>query len=77
MEGKQAKRWYVKFLKRLLNVAVHNAFVVYSSLNKPHHLTYILDLIKVVLTHKPQVTSPAGPGRPSINYPPERLWGDT
>jgi len=41
-----------------------------------HHLTYWLDLIKsLILTYKPSVTGPVGPGRPSINYPPESFLG--
>lgn len=71
-----AEKWYVKFFKRLVNVAVNNAFVVYNSKNKTHLLTFHLDPIKaLILTHKPQARSPAGPGRPSINPPPERLLG--
>jgi hypothetical protein len=37
LERKQAKKWYVKFFKRLINVAVHNAFVAHNSRNKKHH----------------------------------------
>jgi hypothetical protein len=75
LERKRAKKWYVKFFKRLVNVAVNNALVVYNG-NKMHHVIYRLDLIKaLMLTHKPQVGSPAGPGRPLINPPPERLFG--
>ena len=75
LERKRAKKWYVKFFKRAVNAAVHNAFMVYKSRNKTHHLTYHLDLLKaLILTHRPQVTSHVGPGRPSINPPPERLF---
>jgi hypothetical protein len=61
---KTSKQWYVKIFKRLLNVAVHNTFMVYNSSSKTHHVTYRLDVVKAfILTHKPHVTSPAGPGR--------------
>jgi hypothetical protein len=74
-ERKQAKKWYVKFFKRLVNVAVRNVFVVCNSRNKTHHLTYRLELIKaLIFTYKPQVASPAGPVRLSVNHPPERLF---
>jgi hypothetical protein len=54
LERKQAKKWCVKFSKRQVNVAVHNAFVLYNSKNKTLHLTYHLDLIKApILTHRP------------------------
>jgi hypothetical protein len=74
MESKWAKKWYMKCFKRLINVAVHNAFVVYNSRNKMYYLTYHMGLIKAfILTHKPQAASPAGPGAPSINPPPDDL----
>jgi hypothetical protein len=64
----------VKFSKRLINVAVHNAFGICNSRNKTY-LIYRSDLIKaLILTYKPQAASPAGHGRPSIIHsPPERL----
>jgi hypothetical protein len=50
--------------------------MVYNSRNRTHHFTYRLDLIKALIhTHKPQITSPAGSGRPSIIHP-ERLGKD-
>lgn len=47
---------FVKFFKRLVNVAVCNMFIICNN-------------------SEPQVTSPAGPDRQSINHPPERLSG--
>jgi hypothetical protein len=52
---------------RLLNVAFHNAFVVYNSRNKTHDLNYRSDLIKaLILTHKPQVLLDLTISKPSI-----------
>jgi hypothetical protein len=39
----------MKIFKRLLNVAVHDAFMVYNSRNKTHHLTYRLDVVKALI----------------------------
>jgi hypothetical protein len=51
-------------------------FVACSSRNETHHLTCTLDLtIAIILTHRPQVASPFGHGRPSIDNPPDRLLG--
>jgi hypothetical protein len=78
LERKWAKKLCVKFFKRLVNVAVHNAVMVYNSRNKTHHLTYCLDLIKaLILTHRPQVARPAAHGRLSVNPQSERLLGGT
>lgn len=58
------------------DVAVHTMFVTCSSRNETHHLTCMLDLmIAVILIHRPQVTSPFGHDRPSIENPPDRLLG--
>ena len=76
LERKWAKKLFVKFFKRLVNVAVHNAVMVYNSRNKTHYLTYCLDLIKaLILTHRPQVARPAAHGRLSVNPQSERLFG--
>jgi hypothetical protein len=76
LERKGAKKWYVRLFKRLLNAAVHNAFVMYNTKSKTLHLTYQLDLVKsLILTHMPQIPSPAGPRQPSVNPPPGRLTG--
>jgi hypothetical protein len=72
LETKQAKKWYVKFFKRLVNVAVHNAFIVYNSRNKMHYLTYCLELIKA-LTRRPQVVLDLK--NCQKNPPPETLFG--
>jgi hypothetical protein len=74
--NKMDKEMVCEIFQQLVNIAVHKAFVVYNSRNKTHHLTYRLDLIQaLLLTHKPQVASPAGPGRPPINPPSERIFG--
>ena len=73
MERKWAKKWTVKFVKA---VAVHTMFVTRSSWNETYHLTCTLDLmITIILIHRPQVASPFGHGRPTIENPPDRLLG--
>jgi hypothetical protein len=43
---------------------------MHNSRDKSRHLTYTL-----ILTHRPQVTGLAGPGRPSTQNPPDRFLG--
>jgi len=51
-------------------------FVTHSSRNETHHLTCKLNLlIAIILIHRPQVASPFGHGRPSIENTPDRLLG--
>jgi len=65
----------VKFVK---DAAVYTMFVTHSSRNETYHLTCILDLmITIILIHRPQVASPFGHGRPTIENPPNRLLGGT
>ena len=63
----------MKFVK---DAAVHTMFVTRSSRNETYHLTCKLDLmIAIILIHRPQVASPFGHGRPTIENPPNRLLG--
>jgi len=76
LERKWTTKGYLRVLKSLLNVAVANAFAVYSSRKKTCHLTYVLGLIKAPIhTNKPQGTSPTGSRRQSVVHPPECLLG--
>jgi hypothetical protein len=45
LERKRAKKWYVRLLKRLLNAAVHIAFVMCNTRSK----TLRLDLVKALI----------------------------
>ena len=74
IERKSSKKWYIKFFRRIMNVAVHNAFVLYNTKQTVMNLDFRLDLVKaLILTYRPQIPSSARPGRPSINQPPARL----
>lgn len=77
LERKKGSKWYIKLFKRLLNVSIHNAYIVYKTkYPKMQHFQYRLDLVKqLVFTYQGEaihLKSPAR-GRPSINPPPKRL----
>ena len=77
VEQKQVKKCYVKFFKRLLNVAVHNASTIYCTRNRTQPALQA-DLIKApFLTHKPQVAFSAGPGRGHYTIHQKDLFGGT
>lgn len=76
LERKRGLKWYVKIFKRLLNIAVLNSYIMFKS-NRPNqksdHLTFRLDLIKMLFeTYGPEVPRPVF-GRPSIEPKPARL----
>jgi hypothetical protein len=71
-ERERSKKLYLKLFRRLMNVAVHNSYVLYCTKFQALHLTYRLELVKsLLLTYRPQV----GRGRPSTNPQPDRLTG--
>jgi hypothetical protein len=76
MEHKSSKKWYLKLFRCLMNVAVHNSYVIYCTKFHALHLTYRLELVKsLLLIYRPQVPNPVGRGRPTTNPQPERLTG--
>ncbi|XP_046402046.1 piggyBac transposable element-derived protein 4-like [Ischnura elegans] len=74
VERKRGLKWYIKFFKRLLNVSVHNAFVLFRARNTDaDHLFFRISLVKALFSaNRPQLGTPTL-GRPSINPPPRRL----
>jgi hypothetical protein len=76
LERKRTTKWYKKLFKRLLNVAVHNAMVIYRCHpNKKNidTLKFRLSLAQgLVEKHGSGVPRPVY-GRPSIEPPPKRL----
>jgi hypothetical protein len=50
-------KWYVKFLKEISNVSIHNAYITYKSTDRINHLTYRLDF-KEALILTVQLLSP-------------------
>ncbi|XP_054259936.1 piggyBac transposable element-derived protein 4-like [Macrosteles quadrilineatus] len=74
LERKRGLKWYVKIFKRLLNISVLNSFIIWkSNTQKIDHISFRLDLIKMLFeTHGPEVPRPVF-GRPSIEPRPARL----
>jgi hypothetical protein len=67
---KNGNKWYIKFFKRLLNVAVHNTMVRFRATagnQKLDHLSFKQALIKgLIETHGPAVPSATASVWPSI-----------
>jgi hypothetical protein len=56
----------------MINVAIHDAFVICSETSSSNHLSYRLDLVKdLVLTHKAVIPTSPGIGRPPISSLPK------
>jgi hypothetical protein len=76
LERKRTTKWYKKLFKQLLNVAVHNAMVIYRCHpNKKNidTLKFRLSLAQgLVEKHGSGVPRPVY-GRPSVEPPPKRL----
>lgn len=74
LERKRGNKWYIKIFKRLLNISVLNSYIIWKNSNqKSSHLTFRLDLIKMLFeTHGPEVPRTVV-GRPSIEPKPARL----
>jgi hypothetical protein len=48
----KGSKWYMKLFRRLLNVTVHNALIVYNSQNATcDHFTFRLELITSIFEH--------------------------
>jgi hypothetical protein len=75
LERKRTTKWYKKLFKRLLNVAVHNAMVIYRC----HPNKKNIDTLKFRLSLAQGLVEKHGSGvrpvygRPSIEPPPKRL----
>jgi hypothetical protein len=64
----------MKLFRRLLNVTVHNALVIYNSQNNStDHLTFRLQLITSLFERFGRTVHSHKQRRPSINPPPARL----
>jgi hypothetical protein len=73
-ERKKESKWYIKLFRRLLNVSVHNALIVYNNQNYTRdHLTFRLQLITPPFERYGQGAQSHQVCRPSINPPPQRL----
>ncbi|XP_021941441.1 piggyBac transposable element-derived protein 4-like [Zootermopsis nevadensis] len=76
LERKKETKWYMKLFKRLLNVAIHNAMVMYRCV--PQNKTLDTLRFRILLAqglvekHGPGVPRPSS-GRPSLDPPPKRL----
>jgi hypothetical protein len=74
LERKKGSKWYTKLFRRLLNVNMHKAPVVYNSQNNStEHLTFRLQLITSLFEKFGRTVHSRKQGRPSINPPPARL----
>jgi hypothetical protein len=74
LESKKGSKWYMKLFRRLPNVTVHKALVVYNSQNNStDHLTFRLQLITSLSERFGRTVHPRKQGRPSINPPPASL----
>jgi hypothetical protein len=76
LERKKSTKWYKKLFKRLLNVAIHNAMVIYRSLPNNKNM----DTLKFRLSQAKGLVEKYGSrvprpvyGRPSVEPPPKRL----
>jgi hypothetical protein len=76
LEIKEGKKMVCKIVQKIIECnSLQCSCHVFVKI-KDTNLTYRLDLVKaLILTHRPQIPSPAGPGRPSVNPPPGRLIG--
>ncbi|XP_021913795.1 piggyBac transposable element-derived protein 4-like, partial [Zootermopsis nevadensis] len=76
LERKRGTKWYMTLFKRLLNVAIHNAIVMYRSVpntKKIDTLKFRILLAQgLVEKHGPAVPRPVT-GHPSLEPPPKRL----
>ncbi|XP_047105214.1 piggyBac transposable element-derived protein 4-like [Schistocerca piceifrons] len=76
MERKKGVKWYMKMFRRLMNVAVNNAFIVYNASEKTTEETYInyrlLFITQLLEIHGKNVTLPRcrRPSKPPVS---ERL----
>ncbi|XP_021913223.1 piggyBac transposable element-derived protein 4-like [Zootermopsis nevadensis] len=76
LERKRGTKWYMTLFKRLLNVAIHNAMVMYRCVPNNKNIDTLRFRISLaqglVEKHGPGVPRPVF-GRPSLEPPPKRL----
>jgi hypothetical protein len=76
IERKRSTKWYTKLFKRLLNISVHNAFVLYresQNVKQLSHLDFRLQIIKELFEVHGKNLEPPRLGRPSKTPMPGRL----
>jgi hypothetical protein len=76
LERNKGTKWYVKLLKRLLNVAIHNSMVIYRSHpnnEKMGTLQLRLSLAQGLVEKRGSGVRRPVHGRPSVQPPPKRL----